>query len=113
MRLMQGQYAPAMSWLILAPGALFLDCRGQAPGGARGSGRADHDAIDNAEDNARANSVSDQVEVIEGERDDNSSAAGARARGNRNILSSVLIAMLPAIKSSSPLEVRRFSPDHY
>jgi ribosomal protein L11 methyltransferase len=64
----------------------------------------DNDSIGNAEDNTRANSVSDRVEVIEGDATIILPLLAPVRVIIANILSSVLIPMLPSMKSSLSAE---------
>jgi ribosomal protein L11 methyltransferase len=101
MRLMQGVIRVGDVVADLGAGSAVLSIAAIKLGAARAAAvEIDHDAIGNAEDNARANSVSDRVEVIEGDATIILPLLAPVRVVIANILSSVIIAMLPAIKSS-------------
>jgi ribosomal protein L11 methyltransferase len=60
----------------------------------------DHDAIENAEENVAANAVSDRVEVIEGDASTLLPLLAPVRIILANIVSSVLIPLLPLMRSS-------------
>jgi ribosomal protein L11 methyltransferase len=101
MRLMQGAIRTGDVVADLGAGSAVLSIAAIKLGAARVAAvEIDHDSIGNAEDNARANSVGDLVEVIEGDATIILPLLAPLRVVIANILSSVIIAMLPAIKSS-------------
>ena len=101
MRLMQGVIRAGDVVADLGAGSAVLSIAATKLGAARVAAvEIDHDSISNAEDNARANSVSDQVEVIEGDATIILPLLAPVRVIIANILSSVLIGMLPLMKSS-------------
>jgi ribosomal protein L11 methyltransferase len=101
MRLMQGVIRAGDVVADLGAGSAVLSIAAIKLGASRVAAvEIDHDSIGNAEDNARANGVSDQVEVIEGDATIILPLLAPVRVIIANILSSVLIAMLPLIKSS-------------
>jgi len=60
----------------------------------------DHDAIENAEENVRVNGVEDRVQVIEGDASTLLPLLAPVRVILANIISSVLITMLPVIRES-------------
>jgi ribosomal protein L11 methyltransferase len=101
MRLLQGVIRSGDVVADLGAGSAVLSIAAIRLGAARAAAvEIDHDSIGNAEDNALANLVSTQVEVIEGDATIILPLLAPVRVVIANILSSVLIAMLPVIKSS-------------
>jgi ribosomal protein L11 methyltransferase len=101
MRLMQGVIRAGDVVADLGAGSAVLSIAAVKLGAARVAAvELDHDAIENAEDNARASSVSDQVEVIEGDATIILPLLAPVRVIIANILSSVIVPMLPSIKLS-------------
>ncbi|MGZ3436374.1 MAG: 50S ribosomal protein L11 methyltransferase [Gemmatimonadaceae bacterium] len=101
MRLMQGVIRAGDVVADLGAGSAVLSIAAIKLGAARVAAvEIDHDSIGNAEDNARANSVSDQVEVIDGDATIILPLLAPVRVIIANILSSVIIPMLPLMKSS-------------
>jgi ribosomal protein L11 methyltransferase len=101
MRLMQGVIRAGDVVADLGAGSAILSIAAIKLGAARVAAvEIDHDSIGNAEDNARANSVSDRVEVIEGDATIILPLLAPVRVIIANILSSVIIPMLPLMKSS-------------
>ena len=101
MRLMQGVIRAGDVVADLGAGSAVLSIAAVKLGAARAAAvEIDHDSIGNAEDNARANRVSDQVEVIEGDATIILPLLAPVRVIIANILSSVIIPMLPLMKSS-------------
>jgi ribosomal protein L11 methyltransferase len=100
-RLMQGVIRPGDVVADLGAGSAVLSIAAVKLGAARVAAvEIDHDAIGNAEENVIANSVSERVEVIEGDATTLLPLLAPVRVVIANIISSVLIAMLPMMKSS-------------
>jgi ribosomal protein L11 methyltransferase len=101
MRLMQGLIRPGDVVADLGAGSAVLAIAAAKLGAARVAAvEIDHDAIGNAEENVRANSVSERVEVIEGDATTLLPLLAPVRVVIANIISSVIIPMLPLMKSS-------------
>ena len=101
MRLMQGVIRPGDVVADLGAGSAVLSIAAIKLGAARVAAvEIDHDSIGNAEENVRTNSVSERVEVIEGDAMILLPLLAPLRVVIANIVSSVIIAMLPIIRSS-------------
>ena len=101
MRLMQGVIRPGDVVADLGAGSAVLSIAAIKLGAARVAAvEIDHDSIGNAEENARTNSVSKRVEVIEGDAMTLLPLLAPVRVVIANIISSVIIAMLPLMRSS-------------
>jgi len=101
MRLMQGLIRPGDVVADLGAGSAVLAIAAAKLGASRVAAvEIDHDAIGNAEENVRANSVSDRVEVIEGDATTLLPLLAPVRVVIANIISSVIIPMLPLMRSS-------------
>ena len=101
MRLMQGVIRPGDMVADLGAGSAVLSIAAIKLGAARVAAvEIDPDSIGNAEENVRANSVSERVEVIEGDAMTLLPLLAPVRVVIANIISSVIIAMLPLIESS-------------
>jgi ribosomal protein L11 methyltransferase len=100
-RLMQGVIRPGDVVADLGAGSAVLSIAAAKLGAARVAAiELDHDAIGNAEENVRANKVTDQVEVIEGDGATLLSLLAPVRVVLANIISSVLIPLLPTLRAS-------------
>jgi ribosomal protein L11 methyltransferase len=101
MRLMQGVIRPADVVADLGTGSAVLAIAAIKLGASRVAAvEIDHDAIGNAEDNVSANGVSQQIEVIEGDAMTLLPLIAPVRVIIVNIISSVIIPMLPLMRSS-------------
>ena len=101
MRLMQGVIRPGDVVADLGAGSAVLSIAAIKLGAARVAAvDIDHDSIGNAEENVRTNWVGDRVEVIEGDAMILLPLLAPVRVVIANIISSVIIAMLPLIRSS-------------
>jgi ribosomal protein L11 methyltransferase len=101
MRLMQGVIRRGDVVADLGAGSGVLAIAAIKLGASRVAAvEIDHDAIGNAEENARTNSVSDRVEVIEGDAITLLPLLAPVRVVIANIISSVIIPLLPAMRSS-------------
>ena len=101
MRLMQGLIRPGDVVADLGAGSAVLAIAAAKLGAARVAAvEIDHDAIGNAEENVRANSVGECVEVIEGDATTLLPLLAPVRVVVANIISSVIISMLPLMRSS-------------
>jgi ribosomal protein L11 methyltransferase len=101
LRLMQGVVRPGDRVADLGAGSAVLAIAAALLGASRVAAiESDADAIGNAEENVRANGVSDRVVVIEGDAEAILPHVAPVRVVLANIISSVLIALLPAIRSS-------------
>ena len=101
MRLMQGVIRPGDVVADLGAGSAVLSIAAIRLGAARVAAvEIDPDSIGNAEDNVRTNSVTDRVQVIEGDAVTLLPLLAPVRVVIANIISSVILAMLPLIKSS-------------
>ena len=101
MRLMQGVIRPGDFVADLGAGSAVLSIAAAKLGAARVAAiEIEHDSIGNAEDNVFANSVSDRVEVIEGDATTLLPLLAPVRVVIANIVSSVLLEMLPMMKAS-------------
>jgi ribosomal protein L11 methyltransferase len=101
MRLMQGVIRPGDVVADLGAGSGVLSIAAIKLGASRVAAvEIDHDAIGNAEENARTNSVSDRVEVIEGDAMTLLPLLAPVRVVIANIISSVIIPLLPVMRSS-------------
>jgi ribosomal protein L11 methyltransferase len=101
MRLMQGVIRPGDVVADLGAGSAVLSIAAVKLGAARVAAiEIEYDSIGNAEENVLANSVSERVEVIEGDATTLIPLLAPVRVVIANIISSVLIAMLPLIRSS-------------
>ena len=101
MRLMQGVIRPGDVVADLGAGSAVLSIAAVKLGAARVAAvEIDHDAIGNAEENVRANSVSERVEVIEGDATTLLPLLAPVRVAIANIISSVIIPLLPVMRSS-------------
>jgi len=101
MRLMQGVVRRGDFVADLGAGSAVLSIAAVKLGAARVAAiEIEHDSIGNAEENVLANSVGGRVEVIEGDATTLLPLLAPVRVVIANIISSVLIAMLPMIKSS-------------
>jgi ribosomal protein L11 methyltransferase len=101
MRLMQGVIRPGDVVADLGAGSAVLSIAAAKLGAGRVAAvEIDHDAIGNAEENVRINGVSDRVQVIEGDAMLLLPLLAPVRVVLANIISSVLIPMLPVIRSA-------------
>jgi ribosomal protein L11 methyltransferase len=101
MRLMQGVVRPGDMVADLGAGSAVLSIAAVKLGAARVAAvEIDPDSIGNAEENVRNNGVSDCVEVIEGDAMTLLALLAPVRVIIANIISSVIIAMLPRMRSS-------------
>jgi ribosomal protein L11 methyltransferase len=101
MRLMQGVIRPGDMVADLGAGSAVLSIAAVKLGAARVAAvEHEHDSIGNAEDNVRANAVSERVQVIEGDATTLLPLLAPVRVIIANIISSVIISLLPAMKSS-------------
>jgi ribosomal protein L11 methyltransferase len=101
MRLMQGAIRPGDMVADLGAGSAILSIAAVKLGAARGAaGDIDHESIANAEENVRTNSVGERVEMIEGDATTLLPLLAPVRVVIANIISSVIMAMLPLIRSS-------------
>lgn len=101
LRLMQGIVRPGDRVADLGAGSAVLAIAAARLGASRVAAiELDGDAIGNAEENVRANNVSDRVVVIEGDAETLLPHVAPVRIVLANIISSVLIPMLVAIRSS-------------
>ncbi len=100
-RLMQGIGLNGVTVADLGAGSAVLSIAAAKLGAARVTAiEIDHDAIGNAEENVSANGVSDRVEVIEGDAGTLLPLLAPVRVVLANIISSVLIPLLPVIRDS-------------
>ena len=100
-RLMQGVVRRGDVVADLGAGSAVLSIAAIRLGAARVAAvEIDHDSIGNAEENLQANGVDDRVEVIEGDASIILPLLAPVRVVLANIISSVLIAMLPVIRSA-------------
>ena len=100
-RLMHGVVRPGDVVADLGAGSAVLSIAAVRLGAARVAAvEIDHDSIGNAEQNVSANGVSDQVEIIEGDATILLPLLAPVRLVLANIISSVLLEMLPAIKNA-------------
>ena len=101
MRLMQGVVRSGDVVADIGAGSAVLSIAAVKLGAARVAAvEIDHDSIGNAEENVRANSVSERVEVIEGDATTLLPLLAPVRVVIANINSSVIIPMLPIMRSS-------------
>jgi ribosomal protein L11 methyltransferase len=101
MRLMHGVIRAGDVVADLGAGSAVLSVAAIKLGAARAAAvEIDHDAIGNAEENVRVNGVGDRVEVIEGDATTILPLLAPVRVVIANIISSVIIPLLPAMKSS-------------
>ena len=101
LRLMQGVVRPGDRVADLGAGSAVLAIAAARLGASRVAAiELDPEAIGNAEDNVRANGVGDRVVVIEGDAEMLLPHVAPVRVILANILSSVLVALLPAINSA-------------
>jgi ribosomal protein L11 methyltransferase len=101
MRLMHGVIRPGDMVADLGSGSAVLSIAAVKLGAARVAAvEIDHDSIGNAEENVRTNSVSERVEVIEGDATTLLPLLAPVRVVIANIISSVIIPMLPLMRSS-------------
>ena len=101
MRLMQGVIRRSDMVADLGAGSAVLSIAAIKLGAARAAAvEIDHDSIGNAEQNVRTNSVSERVEVIEGDATTLLPLLAPVRVVIANIISSVIVPMLPLIKAS-------------
>jgi ribosomal protein L11 methyltransferase len=101
MRLMQGVVRPGDVVADLGAGSAVLSIAAAKLGAARVAAiEIDHDSIGNAEENVSANEVDELVEVIEGDVTTLLPLLAPVRVVLANIISSVLIALLPVIRAS-------------
>ena len=101
MRLMQGVIRRSDMVADLGAGSAVLSIAAIKLGAARAAAvEIDHDSIGNAEENVRTNSVSERVEVIEGDATTLLPLLAPVRVVIANIISSVIVPMLPLIKAS-------------
>ena len=101
MRLMQGVIRPGDVVADVGAGSAVLSIAAAKLGATRVAAiEIEHDSIGNAEENVLANSVSERVEVIEGDATTLLPLLAPVRVVIANIISSVLIAMLPMMKAS-------------
>lgn len=101
MRLMQGVIRPGDVVADVGAGSAVLSIAAIKLGAARVAAvEIDHEAIGNAEENVRANSVGDRVEVIEGDATTILPLLAPVRVVIANIISSVIIPLLPSMRSS-------------
>ncbi len=100
-RLMHGVVRPGDVVADLGAGSAVLSVAAVRLGAARVAAvEIDHDSIGNAEENVRANGVSEQIEIIEGDATIILQLLAPVRLVLANIISSVLLGMLPAIKDA-------------
>jgi ribosomal protein L11 methyltransferase len=100
-RLMHGVIRAGDVVADLGAGSAVLSVAAIKLGAARAAAvEIDHDAIGNAEENVRVNGVGDRVEVIEGDATTILPLLAPVRVVIANIISSVIIPLLPAMKSS-------------
>jgi ribosomal protein L11 methyltransferase len=100
-RLMQGVIRPGDVVADLGAGSAVLSIAAARLGAARVAAiELDHDAIGNAEENVRSNNVTDRIEVIEGDATTLLPLLAPVRVVLANIISSVLIAMLPILRAA-------------
>jgi ribosomal protein L11 methyltransferase len=105
LRLMQGVVRPGDRVADLGTGSAVLAIAAALLGASRVAAiELDADAIGNAEENVRANGVSERVVVIEGDAETLLPHVAPVRVVLANIISSVLIALLPAIRSALSTE---------
>jgi len=98
---MQGVVRPGDVVADLGAGSAVLSIAAVRLGADRVAGvEIDHDSIGNAEENVRANGISEQVEIIEGDATIILPLLAPVRLVLANIISSVLLGMLPAIKDA-------------
>ena len=98
-RLMHGVIRPGDVVADLGAGSAVLSIAAVRLGAARVAAvEIDHDSIGNAEENVRANGVSGQIEIIEGDATIILPLLAPVRLVLANIISSVLLEMLPAIR---------------
>lgn len=101
MRLMQGVVRPGDVVADLGAGSAVLSIAAAKLGAARVAAiEIDHDSIGNAEENVLANKVEERVEVIEGDATTLLPLLAPVRVVLANIISSVLIPLLPLIRAS-------------
>jgi ribosomal protein L11 methyltransferase len=101
MRLMQGVVRRGGLVADIGAGSAVLSIAAVLLGASRVAAvEIDHDSIGNAEENLQANGVSDRVEIIEGDAAVILPLLAPVRVILANIISSVLTALLPTIKSS-------------
>ena len=101
MRLMQGVVRPGDVVADLGAGSAVLSIAAAKLGAARVAAiEMEHDSIGNAEENVRVNGVADRVEVIEGDATTLLPLLAPVRVVVANIISSVLIALLPTVRAS-------------
>ncbi len=101
LRLMEGVVRPGDRVADLGTGSAVLAIAAARLGASRVAAiELDADAIGNAEENVRVNAASDRVVVIEGDAETLLAHVAPVRVVLANIISSVLIEMLPAIRSS-------------
>jgi ribosomal protein L11 methyltransferase len=101
MRLMHGVIRAGDVVADLGAGSAVLSVAAIKLGAARAAAvEIDHDAIGNAEENVRVNGVSDRAEVIEGDATTILPLLAPVRVVIATIISSVIIALLPVMKSS-------------
>jgi len=101
LRLMHGVIRPGDMVADLGAGSAVLSIAAVKLGAARVAAvEIDHDSIGNAEENIRTNSVSERVEVIEGDATTLLPLLAPVRVVIANIISSVIIPMLPLMRSS-------------
>jgi ribosomal protein L11 methyltransferase len=101
MRLMQGVVREGDVVADLGAGSAVLSIAAAKLGAARVAAiEIDHDAIGNAEDNVSANGVDERVEIIEGDAGTLLPLLAPVRLVLANIITSVLIPLLPAIRAS-------------
>jgi ribosomal protein L11 methyltransferase len=101
MRLMQGVIRSGDMVADLGAGSAVLSIAAAKLGAERVAAvEIDHDSIGNAEENVRANGVGEQVEVIEGDATLLLPLLAPVRVVLANIISSILIPLLPTIRSS-------------
>jgi ribosomal protein L11 methyltransferase len=107
MRLMQGVIRPGDVVADLGTGSAVLSIAAARLGASRVAAvEIDHDAIANAEENVRVNCVGDRVEVIEGDAAIILPLLAPVRVVIANIISSVIVSLLPVMRSSMSDEGR-------